>query len=95
MSTPLWIGAVVAALYVVAAIYVIHSDRTHSSGGWINPSGFVSGLATLPIAALVECVLRRRLNHRSNIQMGLAVLGTAAIVGGLAALVAWPFAHAV
>lgn len=89
MGTNVHIGLGVAAVYAVAAVLVIRSDR-RSVGSWINLSGLASGLATLPVAALVE-FCGGRLNHRSNVQMAAAVLVTGAVVAGVVALIAWPF----
>ena len=90
MHTALHIGAWVGLGYAVLAAALIAADRRPSSGSWINLSGLVSCLVTFPIAALAE-KCGRRLDHRSNVDMTVAVAGTAVLLAGLTALLVVPF----
>lgn len=69
-------GAVVALIYVVCAIWVIHGERVSTGGGWINLRGMGAILITAPVSLVAEW-LGFKLDYRSNLQMGFAVLGTA------------------
>jgi len=67
--------------YVAAAIFVIWDDRTHTgAGNWISLRGMTSFLATFPISAFFDAFLSIRLDYRSNLEMGFAILGTAVCV---------------
>lgn len=80
-------GAVVALIYVVFAIWVIHGERVSTGGGWINLRGMGAWLVTAPISLPCEW-LGFKLDYRSNAQMGFAVLGTALLLYLLVAGVA-------
>ena len=87
MSPAVSLGLAASVLYAAAAVLVIRSDR-RSRGSWISFAGLASRFATFPVAALTEA-FGLRLDHRSNVQMTVAVLATAAlIVAGIVALAA-------
>ncbi|MBN8734361.1 MAG: hypothetical protein J0L64_27750 [Acidobacteria bacterium] len=67
-------------LYIALALFVIHDDRTYTGHNWISLDGMPSFLATFPISAPADALLHLRLNHRSNLHMAIAVLGTAALI---------------
>ena len=67
-------------LYIALALFVIHDDRTYTGHNWISLHGMTSFLATFPVSAPADAFLHLRLNHRSNLHMALAVLGTAALI---------------
>ena len=75
-------------LYIAFAIFVIHDDRTHTGHNWISLDGMTSFLATFPISAPADAFLHLRLNHRSNLHMSIAVLGTAALLYFVLAILA-------
>ena len=68
-----------AAVYVVAAMYLIYDDRNAQGGGWINLHGMLSGIATLPAAAVCE-LLGLRPDYKSNLDMGVMVTICAGLV---------------
>lgn len=70
----------VTLLYIALALFVIHDDRTYTGHNWISLDGMTSFLATFPISAFSDAFLQLRLNHRSNLHMAIAVLGTAALI---------------
>ena len=90
MREALAIGLWVALVYAVLAGGCIVCDRRPHRGGWINLSGLLSYLATFPASRLAER-LGRRIDHRRNDHMLLAVLGTASLVVFATALVVLPF----
>ena len=90
MHTALLIGAGLGVTYAVVAASVIALDRRPGGGSWINLSGLVSGLITFPITALAE-QCGRRLDYRSNVDMTVAVAGTALLLALLIVLFALPF----
>lgn len=75
MHPALGIGLGVGLVYAAFAAFVIASDRRPHGGGWISLAGLVSYLVTFPIAWLAE-KLGHRLDHRRNLDMLIAVLGT-------------------
>lgn len=72
-------GLVCAVLYVAAAAYLIYDDRNAQGGGWINLHGMLSGIATLPAAAVCE-LLGLRPDYKSNLHMGVLVAICAGLV---------------
>lgn len=72
-------GVTCAAVYVVAAMYLIYDDRNAQGGGWINLHGMLSGIATLPAAAVSE-LLGLRPDYKSNLDMGVSVAFCAGLV---------------
>jgi len=90
MHAALQIGIGIAVVYAVGATWVIVSDRRPHGGNWISLAGLVSYLATLPVSWLAD-KLGRRLDHRRNLDMLFAVLGTGVLVAAVAALLVWPF----
>lgn len=76
----------VTLLYIALALFVIHDDRTYTGHNWISLDGMTSFLATFPISAFSDAFLQLRLNHRSNLHMAIAVLGTAALIAALTRL---------
>ena len=81
-------GLVVGLIYCGCAACIIHHDRTHSSGGWINLSGLVSALVTAPVWFPLE-YLGMKPNFRKNSQMAALVLGCAVIVYFAIAFLVW------
>ncbi len=65
-------GVAFAALYIAAASYLIYDDRNAQGGGWINLHGMLSGIATLPAAAVCQ-LLGLRPDYKSNLHMGVLV----------------------
>jgi hypothetical protein len=73
-------GLVPAGFYTVAAIWVLWTDRTRVTCGWISLNGMSSFLATLPVSAFFEAILGYKLDYKSNADMGLAIGLCAALV---------------
>lgn len=72
-----------AAIYAAAAAFAFHYDR-NTGGSFINLSGMVAGIVTLPGSLLIE-LLTGKFDFRDNTQASIAILITAAIVYLLAA----------
>lgn len=73
-------GAVLAAIYVVAAVIAVVTDRAPSgSGGGHTLSGMTSFLLTLPVSLLGE-LTGMRLNYRRNVDMIFAIFVCAVLV---------------
>ena len=89
MHTALQLGIGIAVVYALCAAWIIVSDRRPHGGNWISLAGLVSYLATLPMSWLAD-TLGHRLDHRRNLDMAFAVLGTGALLAAAVALVAWP-----
>ena len=81
-------GFVVGLVYCGCAACIIHHDRTHSSGGWINLSGLVSALATAPVWFPLE-YFGMKPNFRKNSQMVALVLACAVMVYFATAFLVW------
>lgn len=81
-------GLVVGLVYCGCAACIIHHDRTHSSGGWINLSGLVSALATAPVWFPLE-YLGMKPDFRKNSQMAALVLACGVIVYFVVAFLVW------
>jgi len=74
-----FIGGALAALYIGCAIYVVADDRKSTGGGWITMHGMATFLITFPISAPGE-FLGMRPDYRRNLDMTLAIGGTAALI---------------
>ena len=73
-------GAVLAGVYVVAAVVAVAVDRAPGSGGgWISLNGMISFLATLPVSAACE-VAGMKLDFRRNADMTFAILSCAVMI---------------
>ena len=81
-------GLVVAIVYCIVAAWLIHHDRTSTSGGWISLNGMVSALATAPVWFGLE-FLGLRPDFRKNGEMAALVLACAVIVYFATVLVVW------
>lgn len=93
VNLALVIGLCVGAVYVAVAGFVIACDRAPHRGGWISLNGILSLLVTLPIAWLMaKC--GRPLDPRRTPDLVVGVLGTALLVAGVVAALAWPFTPA-
>jgi hypothetical protein len=93
VNLALVIGLCVGAVYVAVAAFVIVCDRAPHRGGWISLNGILSLLVTLPIAWLAaKC--GRPLDPRRTADLVVGVLGTALLVAGGVAALAWPFTAA-
>jgi hypothetical protein len=80
MSIPTsYVGAVLAAVYIACAVYVVSDERRGHGGGWISLNGMATFIVTFPISAPAE-LLGMRPDHRKNIDMVFAIGGTAAIL---------------
>jgi hypothetical protein len=73
------VGGVFAVIYLGCAIYVVASDRTATGGGWITLHGMATFLVTFPVSAPLE-FLGMHLDHRRNLDMVVAVGGSAGMV---------------
>ena len=82
---PLWLprstfGAVLALLYLVAAIWIVLGERKGGSGGgWISLTGMASYLATFPVSVVGE-FLGAKPDFRRNLDMGFALMVCTALV---------------
>jgi hypothetical protein len=90
---PIWFprsifGAVVAGIYVIAAVTIVIKERKHRPGGWISLQGILAYLVTFPISRLCEW-LGNKLDYRRNLDMALAVLGSALLVYLFCAGLGW------
>jgi len=73
-------GLVVTGIYLFVAIFCVTADRSDTpSGSWINLSGMLSFIITMPISAPLEA-LGFRPNFRSNVEIGSAILGCAMLI---------------
>jgi hypothetical protein len=70
-----------AIVYMVLAAGLVRADRKTHSGGFINLQGMMSGLATLPVAFLLE-YFGHTLDFRNNWEMGTAILVCGALLFG-------------
>lgn len=88
-------GLIAAALYMAGGAALIYDDLAHSTGGWINLKGMVTGLVVLPVAWPAE-VLHLPFKSANPYHAVAALLacawlvywcvaGVAAFVGGLRA----------
>jgi hypothetical protein len=84
-----WFGGALAALYLVAAIWMAQDEIRHSHGGWINLRGFGTNILTAPSQLTLGAVLQGlgvpRINYNSPGvtgygQLALHILITAALV---------------
>lgn len=83
MSHPEFIIAgIVAGIYVALAMGFVRADRQSHSGGFINLQGMLSALVTLPVAFPLE-YFGRKINFRSDVEMGAAILICGALLFGL------------
>ena len=71
-------AGIIAGVYIVLAIGLVRADRQTHTGGFISLQGMLSGLVTLPVTFLLE-YCGHRINFRSNVEMGAAILGCAAL----------------
>lgn len=71
-------GAVLAVLYLAAAIWIVGGERRSTGGGWITLNGMGTFLITLPVSALGE-KLGARPDYRRNMDMTFAI-GVCAIL---------------
>ncbi|MEO6002764.1 MAG: hypothetical protein ABIZ04_06785 [Opitutus sp.] len=86
MSTPYmkqYIALGLAVVYMCLAAAFVREDRKSHTGGFINLQGMISALATLPVAFPLE-YLDHKINFRSNLQMGAAILVCGGLVFGVA-----------
>ena len=72
-------GGVLAVIYLGCAIWVVVGDRTATGGGWITMRGMATFLVTFPISAPFE-LIGMHLDHRRNLDMVVAVGGSAGVV---------------
>ena len=63
-------------------VIFVRADRQSSTGGFITLQGMMSGIVTLPVALPLE-FLGRKINYRSNWEMGTAILFCGALLFGL------------
>lgn len=88
-----------ALVYIGVAAGFIREDRKPSLGGFISLQGMGSFLVVLPVALPVESWYRK-LNFRSNVEMGWAVVACATLVYGVVfcliagAVAIWRWFHA-
>jgi hypothetical protein len=52
------LGAVLAAIYLLAAAYVTQDELRHTSGGWISLRGMMTGIVTAPSQFSLGLLLR-------------------------------------
>jgi len=81
MNWPLWTPAIAAALYCVVTLKIIFTERTKPGGGWISLNGMGTFLATFPGAILFQAL--GRFDYKSNLQVFVSLLITAALIFGL------------
>jgi hypothetical protein len=67
-------------VYVAFAIFIVWQDRNSHGGGWISLDGMISYLITFPVSAFFDALLSFRLDHRRNLDMAFAILGTATCI---------------
>ena len=67
------------AIYVGGAIWIVANDRTAIGGGWITMRGMASFLVTFPVSAPLE-LLGVPLDHRRNVDMAVAIGGSAGVI---------------
>jgi len=67
------VGAVLAIIYVVFAVWVVISERTSTGGGgWITLSGMGTFIVTMPVSAPAE-MLGLKPDFRKNVDMALTI----------------------
>jgi len=68
---------------MIFAACLVQTDRTTSAGGWISLQGMVSALITAPVSFPLE-FCGQKLDYKSNVQMGAAILVCGVIVFAVA-----------
>ena len=82
MNWQLWIPAIVSAIYCIVTLKLVYIERTKPGGGWISLNGMGTFLATFPGAILFQAL--GRFDYKSNLQVSVSLLITAALLFGLA-----------
>jgi hypothetical protein len=72
----------ITAVYLILAIGVVRADRETHTVGFISLQGMMSTLATLPVALPMEH-WGRKINFRSNLEMGAAIFFCASLLFGV------------
>ena len=86
------VGLVLAAIYIAIAVWVVFTERTNPSGGWISLNGMASFLITFPVSAPLE-IMGARPDYQKNIDIGAAILACAALVYAIGAGLDWLIAQ--
>ena len=81
MNWQVLIPAILSVIYCVVTLKIVFVERTRPGGGWISLNGMGTFLATFPGAILFQAL--GRFDYKSNLQVSVSLLITAAVVFGL------------
>ena len=79
VTSKLFVSLLIAVAYMILAAAFVREDRRTHTGSFINLQGMMCSIVTAPIAFSLE-YLGHKLNYRSNLQMGSAILGCGVLV---------------
>jgi hypothetical protein len=81
MKWSVLVPGIATAVYCLVSLKIIFNERAHPGGGWISLNGMGTFLATFPGAILFQAL--GRFDYKSNLQVSVSLLTTAALVFGL------------